>query len=91
MTREQLLSSLKQLHELLHEERHPDAETRALLESVTSDIQSVLNPPSSESDPKQHETVTEQLRVALFEFRTRHPNLSGLIDQMTDALAGIGI
>ena len=46
MSREQLLSNLRQLHQLWQEENHPDTETRSLLETVTHDIQNSLHAPA---------------------------------------------
>jgi hypothetical protein len=93
MSREQLLSNLRQLHQLLQEENHPDTETRSLLETVTHDIQNSLNAPprAPESEPVSSDSMTEPLRLALSDFKIRHPNLSGLIERITDALAGVGI
>ena len=91
MPREQLLLNLKQLHQLLQEEDHPDAETRGLLESVTADIQRTLNSPTSASETKPPESMTEQLRVALLSFEAKHPQVSGLIERISDGLAGMGI
>jgi hypothetical protein len=93
MSREQLLSNLRQLHQLLQEENHPDTETRSLLETVTHDIQNSLHAPAPapESEPVSSGSMIEPLRLALFDFKARHPNLSGLIERITDALAGVGI
>lgn len=91
MSREQLLQNLKQLHQLLQEENHPDAETCRLLQTATADIQKVLD-----STPQTGETIpagsfAEQLRVALLGFESRHPRISGLIERITDGLASMGI
>ena len=91
MPREQLLSNLKQLHQLLQEENHPDTETRALLESLTLDIQKTLSSPKVADDSKPPESMIEQLRVVLLSFEAKHPRVSGLIERITDGLAGMGI
>lgn len=91
MSREQLLSNLKQLHQLLQEEDHLDAETKTLLESVTADIQAKLHEASDEIESTPPESMTEQLRVALLSFEAKHPQVSGLIERISDGLAGMGI
>lgn len=91
MSREQLLQNLKQLHQLLQEENHPDAETRRLLQTATVDIQKVLESTTETVDNVPAESFAEQLRVALLGFESRHPQISGLIERITDGLAGMGI
>jgi Domain of unknown function (DUF4404) len=91
MSREQLLENLKQLHQLLQDENHPDSETRALLETATADIQKVLSSTPAAGQTAQADSLSEQLRVALLGFESRHPQISGLIERITDGLAGMGI
>lgn len=91
MSREQLLENLKQLHQLLQDENHPDSETRALLETATADIQKVLSSTPESGQTAAADSLSEQLRVALLGFESRHPQISGLIERITDGLAGMGI
>lgn len=91
MSRQQLLENLKQLHQLLQEENHPDPETRRLLENATTDIQRVLNSDDQGAPSMASESLSEQFRVALLNFESQHPQISGLIERITDGLSGMGI
>ena len=91
MPHEQLLSRLTQLHDMLQNENAPVAETRVLLETVASDIQTALNSQAGATESKSLESLSEQFRVALLEFEARHPHLSGLAERITAGLAGMGI
>ena len=91
MSGEQLQNHLKELHQLLQYECEPDSETRQLLERVTADISEVLNRQEGESSMPAPETLTERVRVALLEFESKHPQISGLVERIADGLAGLGI
>jgi hypothetical protein len=89
MNREELLANLKQLHEQLTEGGVLDPETRAMLDTVTSDIRNALD--QEVLAPAGEEPLSERIRLKLIEFEARHPNLSGILERITDGLASMGI
>jgi len=89
MNREELLTNLQQLHQQLTDGGTLDPETRAMLETVTSDIRHALDQEALAADGD--ESLSEQIRLKLIEFKARHPNLSGILERITDGLASMGI
>lgn len=66
-----------------------DDETRALLETVGADIQSMLaksNPP-----PAAHESLLERLSESVEVFEVAHPRLAAAVRQLMDGLSQLGI
>ncbi|MBL8811142.1 MAG: DUF4404 family protein [Planctomycetaceae bacterium] len=91
MTRELIRDHLKQLHHLLQQQYQPDSETRQMLESLSADIQKVLSGEHDDSTLPPPATIREKVRVALLEFESQHPQISGLVERIADGLAGLGI
>ena len=90
MTKQLILEHLTQLHGLL-QQYEPDSETRQMLESLSTDIQSLLSGKQYDSTLPPPATIREKVRVALLEFESQHPQLSGLVERIADGLAGLGI
>lgn len=91
MTKELILDHLTQLHHLLQQQYEADSETRQMLESLSMEIQNVLNGTQDDSTLPPPATITEKVRVAVLEFESQHPQLSGLVERIADGLAGLGI
>lgn len=91
MSQEELLKNLRQLHVQLQENTTLDSETQAMLEAVTNDIRKLLEHRSEPQDPSVPQSVSERIRLNLIEFEARHPQLGGLLERITDGLAGMGI
>ena len=92
MTREELSSTLASLHEKLNDTTDVDEETRALLLSVTADIERLLakNGDSTESE-ESGESYSQQIKDMISEFEARHPLIGGLLERLSDGLANMGI
>ena len=92
MNRDELLNTLKTLHDELSNAGEIDVETQAMLLTVTSDIQKILDGGSLEENVDESEkSMSEQLRDTLIEFEARHPHVGGLLARITDGLASMGI
>ena len=80
MNHEDLRNTLKTLHTQLSSAGEIDAETQAMLQTVTSDIQRLMEPGTTEAIAKDsNESLAERLRTTLIEFEARHPHLGDLI------------
>ena len=88
MENKRLLETLKQLHIDLSHTQRVDPETLALLETLTDDIERVLdkrpNAVAATSEP------TSKLRDLLLRFEADHPELSTAIGKVADGLAAMG-
>lgn len=92
MNRDELLNTLKTLQTQLSSAGEIDAETQRMLQTVTSDIQNVLDSESAESSiDETGKSLSERLRDTLIEFEARHPHVGGLLERITDGLASMGI
>lgn len=92
MNQEELRNTLTTLHAQLSSAGEIDTETQAMLHTVTSDIQRLLEHGSPETVAEDSsDTLSERLRTTLIEFEARHPHVSGLLERITDGLASMGI
>lgn len=106
MNRDDLNKTLEALHQELSGAQNISADTVALLKTLTSDIQRILDHPALSADTlsadaaspvaavsgsDQDKSLSERLREAAIEFEVRHPQIGGLLERLTDGLASIGI
>ncbi|MFO1001338.1 MAG: DUF4404 family protein [Planctomycetaceae bacterium] len=92
MNQEDLRNTLATLHAQLSTTGEIDAETQAMLQTVTSDIQRLLEPSTTgAAADESNNSLAEQLRTTLIEFEARHPHLGGLLERITDGLSSMGI
>jgi len=89
MSREELRNTLASLHETLNETSDVDDETRALLASVTADIQRLLVDDGSVIEPDA--SLTERIADMSRDFDAHHPIIGGLLNRLSDGLANLGI
>ncbi|MDA1232534.1 MAG: DUF4404 family protein [Planctomycetota bacterium] len=96
MNPEEMLSILKSLQEELEnaESIHPNH--RESLRSLTQEIQQTLAsgaPPNAagSTDTLPAATLSQQMKESIIEFEVRHPIIGGLVERLTDGLAGMGI
>ena len=69
-----------------------DAQTQTMLQTVTADIQTILDGRAAARTTDEPETsFSERLRETLIELEARHPHLGGLLERITDGLANMGI
>jgi hypothetical protein len=97
---EQLQATLVELHDQLANTRQITPELRALLAGLATDIERILadqaagRPPSAapaSSRVGQRESLIARLSDAAREFEGTHPNLSGTIGSIIDALGQMGV
>ena len=92
MTREELTSTLASLHETLNDTADVDEQTRALLLSVTADIERLLAQKSDSTESEESdESYSQQIKDMISEFEARHPLIGGLLERLSDGLANMGI
>ena len=105
MNKKELIGTLETLHEELQGASTVDADTQALLVTLVQDIHRVLQPSredpsredpsrddSSRDDPTQEvEDLTAQVQDLMLKFETDHPQLTRALNQVSSALANLGI
>jgi hypothetical protein len=90
MEKEQLVSTLNQLHAELSKAQKIDRQTLALLETLTQDIQQLLER-STEPTEQEKEPVAHGLHDLLLRFEAEHPQLSVMLGRIADGLSRMGI
>jgi hypothetical protein len=91
MDQEELLTTLKTLHAQLSSAGEIDAETQSQLQAVTADIQQLLEDRQVARADESGAPFTTRIRETLMELEARHPTVGGLLERITDGLAGMGI
>jgi hypothetical protein len=87
-----LKQTLAELHTELSRLDPADGEVRALLIGTLDEIQATLHrQQSGETAPDSEEGLTTRLTSAAREFEETHPQLSGLLGSVIDALSRMGI
>ena len=90
MNRDELQKTLETLHSELNEATSVDDETRGLLVKLASDIQRLSEQAGDES-AAQVEPLSERLADFVLKFETDHPRLTRALNQVSSALANLGI
>jgi hypothetical protein len=86
MPKQSLKSQLDQLRDELADADSLDDDTRALLVEVADEIDQVLD----ETDPN-YRSLRDRIEAATVRFEAEHPRLAGILGNITDTLAKIGI
>jgi len=81
---------LTELHAELEKADRVDASTKASMAAVTDDIQRLLSSEDSSSS-EDSETLAARMKESLLEFETEHPQLTRVVNQISSALAHLGI
>lgn len=89
MQREQLRKLIGDLHTELSTAEQIDDDSRALLQELAGDIESLTVAESPEAGPR--ESAVDQLEDAVVKFETEHPRLSMVLGEILDALGKLGI
>lgn len=76
---------LQELHTELDKPEAIDAASRKQLQGLADDIQAAIDS-TDEADGDENE-----LQRAVLEFETEHPRIAGILGQIADALARLGI
>ncbi len=82
-----LQATLQKLHEELEGMEKVDDSTRAMLATLTADIQRVLG----ESGDSGEESLADRVEDVVQEFGAEHPRLAAALNQVSSALANLGI
>ncbi len=90
MPRKQLQVTLEELHEALGDAEQIDDDTRAMLKTVTAEIQRLLDEEQSPTEQDVH-SVSSELKELLLRFESEHPQLTGILGRIADGLANLGI
>ncbi|MEQ1800926.1 MAG: DUF4404 family protein [Gammaproteobacteria bacterium] len=85
MDQNKLHALLAELDRELKTTRSLDAQSQALLQQVLADI------PQAPAGSAEHRSAESSLRELMVRFETEHPQLSGALGQVADALGKLGI
>lgn len=92
MDQDELLNTLTTLRSQLSSAEEIDAETQMMLQTVTDDIQKILDSRAPSGAVDESDTsFSARLRESLIELEARHPHVGGLLERITDGLASMGI
>jgi hypothetical protein len=86
MPKQSLKSQLDQLRDELADANSLDDDTRALLVEVADEIDVILD----ETDPN-YRSLRERIDAATVRFEAEHPRFAGILSDITDTLAKLGL
>ena len=89
MNVDQLKSAIRELHADLEKTGRVDPELRALLKKLDGDLHRLLA--AKAEVQKEQSGFNERLESIAADFDTRHPQLAGVLRELGDALAKVGI
>lgn len=90
MNREQLQQTLATLKYELTKSESVDAETRAMLGTLADEIYRLAES-ENPGHPDEVEPLSAQLQDFVLKFETDHPQLTSAVNQVSSALANLGI
>ncbi len=90
MNPSELKKTLETLHSELNSAASVDDATRAKLVSLAKDIERLAEPDAQEATA-EIEPLSEQLQDMVLKFETEHPQLTTALNQVSAALANLGI
>ena len=90
MEKKQLQESLNALHGELSDRDAIDDKTRALLKTLSEDIDRLLDD-STENTREDVEPVSDQVQDLVLKFEADHPELTAALNRVASALANMGI
>ena len=85
MDQNRLRALLVELDRELKSTRSLDPQSQELLERMLADI------PQAPAGSAQHQSIETRLRELVLRFESEHPQLSGAVGQVADALGKLGI
>ncbi len=92
MDQDELLNTLTTLRSQLSSAEEIDTQTQMMLQTVTDDIQKILDSRTASGVVDESDTsFSARLRESLIELEARHPHVGGLLERITDGLASMGI
>ncbi len=90
MDKRQLKATLDSLHAELSTAGSVDEDTAESLRDVAHDIDRLLAT-DGKPDRESVESLAERLRAVVIDFESKHPRLAGVLNQLVDGLANLGI
>jgi len=95
MNKKELIGTLETLHEELQGASTVDADTQALLVTLVQDIHRLMQPsrddPTRDDPTQEVEDLTAQVQDLMLKSETDHPQLTRALNQVSSALANLGI
>jgi signal transduction histidine kinase len=88
--KEQIKLRIQELLDELEQVETADPEARQHLESVLSDIRSVVADSNTDAD-SDGESLRERLEEATRNFEESHPTLTAMVGRVADSLSNLGI
>ena len=86
----ELQKTLESLRSELNKAASVDDETRTMLTSLAKDIQRLSDQNAAETS-SEVEPLTERVQDMVLKFETDHPQLTTVLNQVSAALANLGI
>ena len=90
MNPSEIQKTLQTLHAELSSTSEVDDKTRTLLTTLADDIQRLSDPETTQT-AEEVESLTEQVQEVVLKFETDHPALTTILNQISAALANLGI
>jgi len=90
MDKQRLLSTVETLHAELASSEQLDAAMRVQLETLADDIQRLLEQEDAES-AENVGPLSARVRDLVLRFEADYPRLTGVLNQVADGLANLGI
>lgn len=91
MEKEELLKTLEALHAELQNADSVDEETRGKLTALTEDIRRLSQPVEQQQSAEEVGILSGQIQDMMLKFETEHPALTRALNQVSSALANLGI
>ena len=88
MSREALVKSLEQLRSEIHSLGVNDTAAKERMDRLIIDLEHQV---ANEDDHKHRASLLKQLPKLIDEFEARHPNITGIMDQIVNTLSNMGI
>ncbi|MCG8450588.1 MAG: DUF4404 family protein [Pirellulales bacterium] len=90
MEKKEILQTLEALHQELQSAESIDEQTQALLAKLTDDIRR-LTQPNDENTVEDAGKLSAQVHDLMLKFESDHPQLTRALNQVSSALASLGI
>lgn len=89
MENKELREQLIELHKALEEASQKTPEGNEMLSQVMTDIVRIAS--GDDIDPSESDDLHQRLQHQVSDFEVRHPRLAGVLREVTDILAKLGI
>ena len=90
MDKQQLHQMLEQLHAELSQAQSVDASDRELMESLRTDVQTILER-ADEASAQQYSSLNDRLRESVKQYEISHPRLTWVMGEVLEILSRSGV